>query len=81
MLLRFERVTLNSCRLHVEVLKAGIEIRRASYTDIRDAFKVFPLARAFINCTGLGSYYLKGVEDDDLYPTLVNMLAFFFFEF
>jgi hypothetical protein len=62
-------------RLQVEALKAGIEIRRALYEDIRDVFKAYPEAKAVFNCTGLGSYSLKGVEDHELYPTRVSLLG------
>jgi hypothetical protein len=58
-------------RLQMECLKAGVEIRRRMFEDIREVFEEFPEARGFVNCTGLGSYGLKGVEDKDLYPTLV----------
>lgn len=58
-------------RLQMECLKAGVEIRRRMFEDIREVFEEFPGAEAFVNCTGLGSYGLKGVEDKDLYPTLV----------
>ncbi|TPX16006.1 uncharacterized protein E0L32_000340 [Thyridium curvatum] len=54
--------------LNTEALKAGIEMRRASIDDIRILFKDIE-ADAYFNCTGLGSYHLKGVEDKSLYPT------------
>ncbi|KAI9742604.1 MAG: hypothetical protein M1818_003745 [Claussenomyces sp. TS43310] len=55
--------------LQVEALKAGIEIHRRSYEDIRTVLRDFSGAAALFNCTGLSSYHLKGVEDHDLYPT------------
>lgn len=44
------------------------------YEDIREMFAEFPHAKGYVNCTGLGSFSLKGVEDKDLYPTLVRCL-------
>ncbi|KAL3417184.1 d-amino acid [Phlyctema vagabunda] len=55
--------------LQVQAKKAGIQFYRRSYTDIRESFAEFPHSKAFFNCTGLGSYHLKGVEDKTLYPT------------
>ncbi|KAF2755753.1 putative D-amino acid oxidase [Pseudovirgaria hyperparasitica] len=54
--------------LNTECLRLGIEMRRSSFDDIRDFFHAVP-ANAYFNCTGLGSYHLKGVEDKALYPT------------
>lgn len=59
-------------RLQVQVLKAGIDLRRAKFDDINRLFESFPTAKAFFNCTGLGSYSLKGVEDHNVYPTKVR---------
>jgi D-amino-acid oxidase len=47
-------------------------MHRGSFEDIRLVFKEFPNAKAIFNCTGLGSYHLKGVEDHNLYPTRVG---------
>ena len=58
-------------RLQVEILKAGIEMRRAIYADIKDVFRDYPSTKVVFNCTGLGSYTLKGVEDKSLYPSRV----------
>jgi hypothetical protein len=58
-------------RLQGEVLKRGIEFRRTIVTSIQEVFEAFPDAKAVFNCTGLGSYHLKGVEDQLLYPTRV----------
>jgi D-amino-acid oxidase len=52
-------------------LKKGIEILRTSIDDIRDVFARFPDVKAVFNCTGLGSFSLKSVEDKLLYPTRV----------
>jgi D-amino-acid oxidase len=60
------------CRLQGEVLRRGIEIRRNHISDIQDVFKMFPSAKAIFNCTGLGSYHLKGIEDKSLYPQRVS---------
>ncbi|KAF4120837.1 FAD dependent oxidoreductase [Geosmithia morbida] len=54
--------------LNTRCLKLGIEMRRCSLDGIGDAFRSIP-ADAYFNCTGLGSYHLKGVEDRNLYPT------------
>ncbi|KAJ9157712.1 putative D-amino acid oxidase [Pleurostoma richardsiae] len=56
------------CWLNAQCLKQGIEMRRTSYGDIRQVFQDIP-ADAYFNCTGLGSYHLRGVEDKNLYPT------------
>ena len=45
------------------------------YTDITELFDEFPTAQAYFNCTGIGSYSLKGVEDQKLYPQRVSLLA------
>ncbi|KAJ6039355.1 hypothetical protein N7444_008260 [Penicillium canescens] len=54
--------------LSTQCLQAGIEMRRAHFDDIRRAFRDIP-SDAYFNCTGLGSYHLKGVEDKTVYPT------------
>lgn len=46
-------------------------MRRQTYDDIRMLTKDYPNVEALFNCTGLGSYHLKGVEDKLLYPTRV----------
>lgn len=46
-------------------------MRGAHFDDIRQAFQDIP-SDAYFNCTGLGSYRLKGVEDKSLYPTRVG---------
>lgn len=58
------------------MLKRGIEIFRTSVDDIREVFERSPGAKAVFNCTGLGSYSLKGVEDKLLYPTRVGVPFF-----
>ncbi|KAI9054274.1 hypothetical protein LZ554_001442 [Drepanopeziza brunnea f. sp. 'monogermtubi'] len=55
--------------LQNECLKKGVEIRRKSVESISDVFADYPDAKAVFNCTGLGSYSLKGVEDKSMYPT------------
>lgn len=62
---------IDCLRLQVQVLKAGIDLRRSQYDDINGLFDNFPTANTFLNCTGLGSYSLKGVEDHNVYPTKV----------
>lgn len=57
-------------RLHVQCRKAGIEMRRAAYSGIDELFKENS-ADVYFNCSGLGSYSLKGVVDKQLYPTRV----------
>ncbi|GAB7352873.1 hypothetical protein MBLNU459_g3470t1 [Dothideomycetes sp. NU459] len=55
--------------LQSQALQKGIQVRRAIITDIAELFTQFPHASAYFNCSGLGSYSLKGVEDKSLYPT------------
>jgi len=55
-------------------LKQGIDIYRRTYDDIPLLIADYPNAKAIFNCTGLGSYSLKGVEDKFLYPTRVSAL-------
>lgn len=59
-------------RLITEAIKAGVEIRRKIIRDIKEVFEEFPNAGGFVNCTGIGSYRIKGIEDRDLYPTMVR---------
>ncbi|KAG9547873.1 putative D-amino acid oxidase, partial [Aureobasidium melanogenum] len=56
-------------RLQGEVKRQGIEIRRGMFVSIDELFQAFPSATAYFNCTGLGAYSLKGVEDKSVYPT------------
>lgn len=58
-------------RMQSQALQKGIQIRRAIVTDINELFAQYPNATAYFNCSGLGSYSLKGVEDKSLYPTRV----------
>lgn len=60
-----------------QALQKGIQIRRAIITDINELFAQYPNATAYFNCSGLGSYSLKGVEDKSLYPTRVRFTPFF----
>ncbi|KAH0379014.1 putative D-amino acid oxidase, partial [Aureobasidium melanogenum] len=55
--------------LQGEVKRQGIEIRRGMFDSIDELFTAFPSATAYFNCTGLGAYSLKGVEDKSVYPT------------
>lgn len=55
--------------LQGEALKRDIEFQRTTVSDINDVLEAYPAAKAVFNCTGLGSYSLKGVEDKFLYPT------------
>ncbi|KUJ12415.1 putative D-amino acid oxidase [Mollisia scopiformis] len=54
--------------LQNEALKKGVEMLRTTVTDIRELTNDSDV-KAVFNCTGLGSYSLKGVEDKLLYPT------------
>ncbi|KAL5348625.1 hypothetical protein ACLOAV_006042 [Pseudogymnoascus australis] len=56
--------------LLTEVIKAGVEVCRKMIGDIKEVFEEFPDAEGFVNCTGIGSYSIKGVEDKELYPTM-----------
>ncbi len=67
---------ITTYRLQGEALKNGVEFQRKTVTDINEVFSIFPAAKAVFNCTGIGSYSLKGVEDKSLYPTRVRILAF-----
>jgi hypothetical protein len=53
-------------------LSRGIEFQRTTVSDINEVLQDFPDVKAVFNCTGLGSYHLKGVEDKSLYPTRVR---------
>ncbi|THX52632.1 putative D-amino acid oxidase [Aureobasidium pullulans] len=55
--------------LQGEARRQGIEIRRGMFESLDELFTAFPDANAYFNCTGLGSYSLKGVEDKSIYPT------------
>ncbi|KAG9590657.1 putative D-amino acid oxidase, partial [Aureobasidium melanogenum] len=55
--------------LQGEVKRQGIEIRRGMFDSIDELFTAFPSATAYFNCTGLGAYSLKGIEDKSVYPT------------
>ncbi|OBT51886.1 hypothetical protein VE04_07910 [Pseudogymnoascus sp. 24MN13] len=60
--------------LLTEAIKAGVEVRRKVIGDIKEVFEEFPEAEGFVNCTGIGSYSLKGVEDKELYPTMGQVI-------
>ncbi len=59
-------------RLQGECLKLGIEMHKKHFENIHEAFEQYPGAKAYFNCTGLGSYHLKGVEDHSLFPARVS---------
>ncbi|KAH0148834.1 putative D-amino acid oxidase, partial [Aureobasidium melanogenum] len=68
--LRFQQLAKRPLeRLQGEVKRQGIEIRRGMFDSIDELFTAFPSATAYFNCTGLGAYSLKGVEDKSVYPT------------
>lgn len=46
------------------------------FDSIDEMFTAFPSANAYFNCTGLGAYSLKGVEDKSVYPTRVCAYTF-----
>lgn len=60
---------LISVRLQGEAIQKEIEFRRETISDINEVLSKFPTAKAVFNCTGIGSYNLKGVEDKTMYPT------------
>jgi len=49
-------------------LKRGIEVKRTTVNDIRELTDDAD-TKAVFNCTGIGAYSLKGVEDKLIYPT------------
>ncbi|KAH8651222.1 FAD dependent oxidoreductase [Xylariales sp. PMI_506] len=49
-------------------LDNGISVLRSTLNHIDDC-KLFPGVTAVFNCTGLGAYFLGGVEDKTMYPT------------
>ncbi|KEQ90822.1 hypothetical protein AUEXF2481DRAFT_9098 [Aureobasidium subglaciale EXF-2481] len=55
--------------LQGEARRQGIEIRRGMFDSLDELFTLFPTASAYFNCSGLGAYSLKGVEDKNVYPT------------
>lgn len=60
-----------------EASKAGIEVRRKVIGGIKEVFEEFPDAEGFVNCTGIGSYSIKGVEDKELYPIMVHLTTLY----
>jgi hypothetical protein len=67
-----ERSLCGCChRLQGEAKRQGIEIRRGIFESLDELFTAFPSANAYFNCTGLGAYSLKGVQDKNVYPTRV----------
>ncbi|KAI4731199.1 putative D-amino acid oxidase [Aureobasidium sp. EXF-10728] len=55
--------------LQGEAKRQGIEIRRGMFDSLDELFAAAPSVNAYFNCTGLGAYSLKGVEDKNVYPT------------
>lgn len=53
----------------VKTLKTlGGRIERHSFESIQQAIEQYKDADVVVNCTGLGSYYLKDVQDHTMYP-------------
>jgi hypothetical protein len=76
----FEKYFLHSAaniglRLQIQALKAGITIRRDLYLSLESLFSAYPKTHHFVNCTGLGSLKIGGVEDKLLYPSRVSAIS------
>ncbi|KAI8099600.1 uncharacterized protein BX664DRAFT_321698 [Halteromyces radiatus] len=58
-----------------QVVSKGVQLKRQTINNIRDAFTVddgdgcIKSVDAVVNCTGLGSLHLGGVQDQKLFPT------------
>lgn len=53
----------------VKTLKSlGGKLERQSFESIQEAIEQYTEVDTVINCTGLGSYYLKDVQDHSMYP-------------
>ncbi len=65
--IEFATVTINApayiAWLRDECQKMGVQFERREVSDISE------IPGTLINCTGLGSRFLKGVEDLNVYPT------------
>lgn len=46
------------------------------FESLDELFTAFPSANAYFNCTGLGAYSLKGVQDKNVYPTRVRFSTY-----
>ncbi|GJC89998.1 D-amino-acid oxidase [Colletotrichum liriopes] len=58
----YDRRLLEQCR------ESSINLVRRRIGHIKDA-RISPDVAAIFNCTGLGSYFLGGVQDKSMYPT------------
>lgn len=59
---------LTPCRLLEKCRQGNVALLRRKIAHIREA-RISPNVAAVFNCTGLGSYFLGGVEDKAMYPT------------
>lgn len=50
------------------IQELGGRIERGTFESIADAIEHYKEADTIVNCTGLGSYYLKDVQDHTMYP-------------
>ncbi|GAA5805862.1 hypothetical protein HPULCUR_011388 [Helicostylum pulchrum] len=50
------------------VKKLGGRLQRQSFESIQEVIEQYKDVDTVINCTGLGSYYLKDVQDHTMYP-------------
>lgn len=48
--------------------KLGGHLQRQSFESIQEVIEQYTDVDTVINCTGLGSYYLKDVQDHTMYP-------------
>lgn len=71
---------LTEARLQAKLTRVGVEIHRAIIDDIADIPKRFPSVSAIFNCTGLGAFSLRGVEDTNVYPAKVASLSIRYLE-
>ncbi|EJU00862.1 nucleotide-binding domain-containing protein [Dacryopinax primogenitus] len=51
-----------------QVQSKGVKIMRVEVDSLRAALDHIPDAKAIINCSGIGSRYLKDVKDDAVFP-------------
>jgi len=47
-------------------------MRRGVFESVDELCQRYPAANAYFNCSGLGSFSLKGIEDKNVYPTRVG---------
>lgn len=50
------------------VEKLGGRLERHTFESIQESIEYYKDADTIVNCTGLGSYYLKDVQDHTMYP-------------